>query len=98
MPKIVFNYLLSIDEKVTSLINSFLLPYGLNTVRKDVVYTIPIFIKLIIYLVVPLIILIPLKIFYPDKKSYRFLLMFVGFLIIMSLFGVFIGFVQLLYS
>ncbi|KKQ55839.1 MAG: hypothetical protein US75_C0013G0015, partial [Candidatus Woesebacteria bacterium GW2011_GWC1_38_13] len=41
----IINYLILIDKKVTIVILNFLQQYELQTVEKDLVYTIPIFIK-----------------------------------------------------
>ena len=98
MPTKIIDGFVTLDSKVTSLIMSFLKNYDLQTVQKDFVYTIPIFIKLSIYLTVFLIPITVLKFLYPFKKSFHFLLILILFLLAMSLFGIFIGFLQLLYS
>ena len=94
----IINYLILIDKNVTSVILNFLQQYELQTVEKDLVYTIPIFIKVAIYLLIFLLPLLGLKFIYPFMKSLHFIIMFVLFLITMSVFGIFIGFFQLLYS
>jgi len=98
MPQKFVDYFLVIDSKVTVLISSFLKPYGLNTVQKDLVYTIPVFIKIAVYLLILLTLLVILKMFHRHNRIIHFLLMFTIFLIAMSIFGVFLGFFQLLYS
>ena len=94
----IINYLILIDKNVTSVILNFLQQYELQTVEKDLVYTIPIFIKVAIYLLIFLLPLLGLKFIYPFMKSLNFILLLVIFLITMSVFGIFIGFFQMLYS
>jgi len=98
MPKRIIDELVAIDGKVTSLVMSFLKNYDLQTVQKDFVYTIPIFIKLSIYLTIFIIPMTILKFLYPFRRSFHFLLIFTIFLLALSFFGIFIGFLQLLYS
>src|SRR3989339_434806 len=94
----IINYLILIDKKVTIVILNFLQQYELQTVEKDLVYTIPIFIKVAVYLLIFLFPLVALKFLYPFMKSLNFILLLVIFLITMSVFGIFIGFFQMLYS
>ena len=98
MPQKIVYYLKLFDNKVTSLISSFLKNYSLETVDKPLVFTIPIFIKLTLYLLLFLLPISVLKFTYPFKKSFNFILMLTVFLLIMSIFGIFLGFVQMLYS
>src|SRR4030042_4080180 len=94
----IVDFFILLDKKVTMLILAFLQNYELQTVQRDFVFTIPMFIKLTFYCLIFLIPFLILKLLYPFKRQFHFLLMFILFLIVMSLFGVFIGFVQLLYS
>lgn len=91
-------YLHLFDQKVTYFISLFLKDYSLESVDKELVFAIPIFIKLTIYLLIFLVPLVVFKLLYPFKKSINFILMLTIFLIIMSVFGIFLGFMQMLYS
>jgi len=92
------SFFILFDNRVTSEINIFLKNYEIYTVPLTFVNTIPTFIKLTFYLFLFLIPVVILKLIYPFKESFHIILLFNLFLLTMSIFGIFIGFVQILYS
>jgi hypothetical protein len=89
---------ISFDKIVDENINYLLLRYDLNSVNKDITSITPIFFKLTLYFLILLVPAVILKLIYPTKTIVNFLLKLMVFLIVMSVFGIFIGFFQALYS
>lgn len=98
MLRVITDLFIQFDNIITDNISFFLEKYELGTVHKDFVYTIPLFLKFTIYLIIIIIPILILKILHPFNKTIHIMLMFLLFLIVMSAFGIFIGYFQLLYS
>lgn len=86
------------DKIVDNNINYLLLRYDLNSVHKDITSITPLFFKLTLYFLILLVPVLILKLIYPTKTIVNFLLKLMIFLMVMSVFGIFIGFFQALYS
>ncbi len=89
---------IAFDKIVDENIDFLLLRYDLNSVDKDFTSLTPLFFKLALYFLILLMPAAILKLIYPNKTIVNFFLKFVVFLIVMSVFGIFIGFFQALYS
>ncbi len=86
------------DKIVDENIHHFLQKYNLESVHKEFTSLTPLFFKLTFYFLILLVPALILKLIYPTKTTVNFFLKLVIFLIVMSVFGIFIGFFQALYS
>lgn len=93
-------FIFSIDLFVSQKIDNFFLErnYFSQNIVPQLASKIPILVKLVFYFTILLAFLFPLKIFFPESRLRSRVTYLILVLIILGVFGIFLGFFQLMYS
>lgn len=95
--KIIYSFK-SFDSDLEAIINKFLKMYDPYKNPPSIAALMPIFLRVIFYLFVIIIPIFFIKILFPYKKWINILIYVIVFLAGLSVFGILLGFIQLLFT